>query len=86
MPVWARLISPGRARPAPPPPHTLRRTFGLALSEAGVEQDVIGVLLGHVPSGVPVSQYVQVRWPSRPRQSRLDYQRTDGTASDSQLA
>lgn len=41
--------------------HWLRRTFGQALSECGVERDVIGALLGHSPSGVTVSNYVPVR-------------------------
>ena len=68
-------------------PHTLRRTFGLALSEAGVERDVIGALLGHIPSGVTVTHYVPVRWQEQAAAiQRVNYQRADGTASDFQLA
>lgn len=43
--------------------HSLRRTFGVALSEiGGVDRDTIGDLMGHAPSSVTVSAYVPIRW------------------------
>lgn len=40
---------------------TLRRTFAEALSEAGVEREVVGGLLGHSPSGITATHYAPVR-------------------------
>lgn len=42
--------------------HTLRRTFGVTMSELGVSRDVIGALLGHAPGSVTVAAYIPVRW------------------------
>lgn len=41
--------------------HSLRRTFGVTLSEAGVEREVIGALMGHAPSSTLTKSYVPVR-------------------------
>jgi len=53
---------------------TLRRTFSDALSDCGVEREVVGALLGHSPSGITARHYA----PVRPREkasaiSRLHY-------------
>lgn len=42
--------------------HVFRRTFGVTLSEVGVDRDVIGALLGHTPSRMTTLAYVPVRW------------------------
>lgn len=56
--------------------HTLRRTFGVALSEvAGVDRDTIGDILGHAPSSVTVSAYVPIRWQEKVEaMARLSYE------------
>jgi site-specific recombinase XerD len=41
--------------------HTLRRTFAVGLSEAGVQREVIGSILGHAPASV-TERYAPVRW------------------------
>lgn len=41
--------------------HSLRRTFAVNLSEAGIGREVIGALLGHAPLSVTES-YCPVRW------------------------
>ncbi len=42
--------------------HTLRATFGVMLSEVGIERDVIAAIFGHAPMSVLAAHYVPVRY------------------------